>query len=690
MPNQDRHLAAILFTDIVGYTAMMQQNETRAVNVIKRYHEVLEKSVSNHHGEILNNYGDGSLCTFNSVHEALKCAIELQTGLNSEPLVPLRVGLHLGEILFENGQALGDDVNVASRIQSLGVANSILFSSEVCHTIKNHPEFITISLGKFDFKNVDEPIEIFALANPGFVVPKSEEMHGKLKDIQKKSGIRKWLFAIVLIAAALFTLWYLFGQKKSSGTTREKSIAVLPFVYMSTAKDQEYFIDGMTESIITDLAKRKDFLVIALNSTLPYKNKAVDVKKVGEELNVNYILEGSVQRTINILRVSVKLIDVTTGYQVWAERYDKEMKDVFVVQDDISRNILAALNITLKPDQSTITKLPPTNNIQAYDTFLLGSFYQRQPGRLNTEKAIGLFEKAVALDPQFALGHAQLAVAYSREYFSFDTSRRWEQKAFIALQKALTLNPNLAEAYNARGALTWTLSNQFPHAAAVNDFKKAKALNHNLDGVFLNLGRVYQHIGLLDQALKEFDSAQRIDPNNLITSSQKSMTYLDQGQYEKVLVEWEKNPELSSYPRYVAFSKILALDHLGRKKEALALVEETLKQNPKEEVTLVDYAVLLAEAGDFGKAEELIAQAILNGQGKGHFHHVQYYIGAAYALMGKKELAIEWLKKAADEGFPCFPAYEKDPYLNNIRTDPRFVSFLENLEKQWENYKADF
>lgn len=688
--SSDHKLAAILFADIAGYTAMMQKDEQSALELLNRFKEVLEDITPKHQGRIVQYFGDGCLLAFESSTNSVDCAIALQGAFSKEPSVPVRVGLHLGDVIFRNENVFGDGVNIASRIESLGIPGSILMSKPIRDQIKNKSDFLLVSLGSFDFKNVSEPMEVFALANPGFVVPKREDMHGKLKDFQKKSGIFKWLIAFVIIASSSFAIWYFTGKKKSMVTPLEKSIAVLPFNYMSNDKDQEYFVDGMTVSISTELGKRKDLLVISGNSTFQYKGKTVDEKKVGNELNVNYILEGSVQRTINQLRVSVKLIDVTTGYQVWAEHYDKEIKDVFIVQDDIARSIVAALNITLKPDQANVTNLPPTKDIKAYDTFLLGMYYRRMPGRLNNEKSIGLFEKAVALDPQFALAHAKLASTSAREYFSFDTSRKWEQKAFIAVQKALTIDPNLAEAYYARGELAWTLTNRFPHAAAVKDFKKAKDLNHNLDDAYLKLGGVYHHIGLLDQALKELDSAQRIDPNNLLTASQKAMTYLDQGQYEKVLTEWEKNPELSTYPRYVAYSKILALNYLGRKKEALALVEETLKQNPKEEVTLVDYAVLLADAGDFRKAEKLIEQAIQNGQGKGHFHHVQYYIGAAYAIMGKKEQAIEWLMKAADEGFPCFPAYEKDPYLNNLRSDPRFVSFLGNLKKQWENYKASF
>ena len=194
-----RRLAAILFTDIVGSTAMMQKDEQAALSVNKRYVAVLKQFVSYHGGEILNDFGDGSLCCFQSATEALRCAIEMQQKFQTEPKVPLRIGLHVGEIFFEDGKVFGDGVNVASRVQSLGIANSILFSSEICSKIKNQQEFKSISVGKFHFKNVDEPMEVFALSNEGLSVPKKEELTGKLKEIEKKSARRKWALTAIAI-----------------------------------------------------------------------------------------------------------------------------------------------------------------------------------------------------------------------------------------------------------------------------------------------------------------------------------------------------------------------------------------------------------------------------------------------------------------------------------------------------------
>jgi adenylate cyclase len=253
--SQTRQLAAIMFTDIVGYTAMMQTDEQKAVAVIKHYNTTLEKLVNQFNGQVLNYYGDGSLCIFQSATDAANCSLAVQTDLKKEPVVPLRIGLHIGEVFFEDAKALGDGVNVASRVQSLGQANTILISEEFHNKIKNNTSITTASLGHFNFKNVDRPMEVFALANEGLSVPQRKSLEGKLKE---KKTFKRNIIAIVSIIALLaagFFIYKNFIAKNSSAGPKDKSIAVLPFTDMSPAKDQEYFSDGLSEELITALAK---------------------------------------------------------------------------------------------------------------------------------------------------------------------------------------------------------------------------------------------------------------------------------------------------------------------------------------------------------------------------------------------------------------------------------------------------
>jgi len=255
MQHQQRQLAAILFTDIVGYTAMMQQDENRALAVVKWYIETLQKSVGDHGGRLLNDYGDGSLCTFSSATQAIQCAVEIQKELQKNvPTVPLRIGLHIGEIFFEGEKVLGDGVNVASRIQSLGQANSILFSKEIHDKIKNKPEFRSISLGSFEFKNVDDPMEIFALTNEGLIVPKKELMSGKLKEITKKSNQKKFVsLALLMVTLAGVFFFYKNYLQKPAFIKGEKSIAILPFEIIGNNGDN--LASGLVEDILIHLSK---------------------------------------------------------------------------------------------------------------------------------------------------------------------------------------------------------------------------------------------------------------------------------------------------------------------------------------------------------------------------------------------------------------------------------------------------
>ncbi len=279
--SQSRQLAAIMFTDIVGYTAMMQADEQKAVAVIKHYNTTLEKWVTHFNGQVLNYYGDGSLCIFSSATDAVYCSLEVQKDLKTEPVVPLRIGLHIGEVFFENEKALGDGVNVASRVQSLGQENTILISEEVHNKIKNNDSITTKSLGQFDFKNVGKPMEVFALTNEGLFIPQRKKMEGKLKkkNVQKRNIIVAFS-STLLIVAAFFIYKYFFTQNDKAA---DKSIAVLPFVDMSAGKDQEYFSDGLSEELLNLLSKIPELKVIGRTSSFSFKGKNEDIRVIGEK-----------------------------------------------------------------------------------------------------------------------------------------------------------------------------------------------------------------------------------------------------------------------------------------------------------------------------------------------------------------------------------------------------------------------
>jgi serine/threonine-protein kinase len=303
------------------------------------------------------------------------------------------------------------------------------------------------------------------------------------------------------------------------------------------------------------------------------------------------------------------------------------------------------------------------------------------------DESIPLFERAVTLDPSFAMAHAALASAYAKKAFEEDPDGIWRSKATAEIEKALALDPNLAQAYLARGSLAWTRENGFPHEQAAADFRKAIELNPNYDAAHGARASLYYHVGLLDKSLKEYEIALRIDPHNLDYLYRIPRIHLYQQRYAEALAEFDTNPRFRN-----DFLKPIVLDHLGRHGEALRLAETHSLSNPthskKEETAdaASTLAVLRAHLGDSAQAEQEIRIAVEKGGRGSHFHHASYNIATAYALMGKAKEALEWLEKTADWGMPCYPLFAKDPFFDKLRGDPDFQAFLARQRAQWERF----
>ena len=312
--------------------------------------------------------------------------------------------------------------------------------------------------------------------------------------------------------------------------------------------------------------------------------------------------------------------------------------------------------------------------------------------RENNESAIKLLQQAIAADPNFAPAYAELARACNIKafYYASDAEKKkLNVEAEVAVEKALTLNPDLPEGHFARGLILWTHANRFPHEQAIQSYKRALALSPNLDEAHHQLGVVYFHLGLLDKAHEEIEQALAINPSNTFARFRLGVINMYRARYEEALAVFKSTP-LDKNPSLWSFQTASALFQLGRTQEASEVVEEYLKTNATDEggtVTSVK-VMLLAKAGKEREAEDLIRRAVEIGKGFGHFHHTAYNIASAYALLNKPEQAIKWLQVAADDGFPCYPLFEKDANLNSLRKDERFLVFMAKLKQQWEHYNA--
>ncbi len=470
---------------------------------------------------------------------------------------------------------------------------------------------------------------------------------------------------------------------------RIESLAVLSLENLTGDPAQEYFADAMTDALTTELAQISALRVISRTSVLKCKKEKKTLPEIGRELNVDAVVEGAVARSGEKVRITAQLIQAATDQHLWAKSYERDLRDVLALQGEVARAIANEIRITLTPQEQARLARTSAVNPEAYDYYLRAKYYSGLANKPYIETAIQMLEHAVAADPNFALAYSALANEYTLKATKFKPQeKQWQEKAHSAVEKALSLDPNLAEAYRARAFLLWTHSNQFPHERAVQELRRALALNANLDEAHQLLADIYNHIGLLDKASEEARRAVAINPANTAARYKVGINFLFKGQYEQALSALGDSREY--FPPLWGYQTAWALFHLGRREEASARVEEFARKYPEDEGGILAsmQAMLAAAGGDERTAEERIRVAIEKGKGYEHFHHTAYGVASAYALMKRPEPAVKWLRLTAEDGFPCYPLFEKDPSLNNLRGDPRFIEFMAKLRKQWEYYKA--
>ncbi len=480
----------------------------------------------------------------------------------------------------------------------------------------------------------------------------------------------------------------IFGRADDS--LQISSLAVLPLKDLSGGEAHEYFSDGMTDALITDLSRIGALRVISHQSVMQYKDTRRAVPEISRELKVDAVLTGSVVRSGERIRIAVQLIHAATDRNLWTHSYERDMSDVLTLQREVARDVASEIRIKLTPQEQLQFGTAAPVSPEAYDHYLRGKFYLHRQKREDNAAAITALERSVAADPAFAAAHAELAQAYVWKLFLFEPNDRGlAEKAYVAAEKALTLDPNLAVAYLARGRLLWTPANHFPHEKAIREYRRALELNGNLDEARNQLALVYNHIGAFDEALRELELALAINPNNSLAQFRVGETLLFQGKYEQALSDLRQVPN-DTNPALVGHQIAWALFNLGRKEEASATIEDYLRDHPEDNRGLFTsvQAVIAASAGQERLAEEKIRLAVERGKGFGHFHHTAYYVATAYALMKKPNEAVKFLEDAAEAGFPCYPLLESDPNLNSLRQHPRFIALMEKLKPQWDHYKT--
>ena len=547
MATQDfkRKLTAILSADVKGYSRLMGEDEEATVRTIKAYREVIGSVVLKHRGRVVDSPGDNILAEFASVVDAVRGAVEIQEELKSRNAelaenrrMEFRIGINLGDVIHEEERIYGDGVNVAARVESLADPGGICISRSAYDQVKKKLTLGYEYLGEHTVKNITEPVRVYR----------------------------------VRLDAAR-------GVSRELKLPKKPSVAVLPFVNMSGDPEQEYFSDGITEDLITDLSKVSGLFVIARNSVFTYKGKAVKIRQVGRELGVRYVLEGSVRKVGDRVRITAQLVDTTTEGHLWAERYDRDLEDIFALQDEVTQKIVAALAVALTEEEEDRLARKYTGNVEAYDYFLRGLEYHFHPTKEKNIQARLMFEKAIELDSEFAAAYAQLGRTHLRGY-----SHMWSQdpkglnRAFDLAQKARDLDDTLPEAYFVFGQVYYY---ERRHEQAIAQLEKAITLSPNYADAVAELGDVLSFAGRPEEAIGLIEKAMRFNPtppswylDNL------GRAYLLTEQYEEAIASFKR--VLSRNPDYWVSHVYLAASYanLGRQKEAQAVVAELQRINP--------------------------------------------------------------------------------------------------------------
>lgn len=634
-----RQLAAIMFVDMAGYTSLMQENEQLAKAKQKHLKETLDKFVKNYNGKILQFNGDGALSIFASAIDAVNSAIEIQKQLQQEPKVDLRIGLHMGDVSIEDEAIYGDGVNLASRIESLTVPGSIFISEKIADEIKNQSDISFRELGYFELKNVKQPVRIFAISNEGLVVPSRDELKGKTKPPANR-------------------------------------LAVLPFVNLSGDPENEYFSDGITEELLNSLTKVEGLQITSRTSAFAFKGKLDDIREIAVKLNVDKILEGSVRKASNRVRITAQLINAADGYNVWSENYDRDLTDIFQVQDEISHIIANRLreNLSLATKNENLVKTP-TKNINAYTLYLKGLHYWNKLTPADTYKAIECFQQAIDLESAYAQAYAMIAIAYSN---LGATGQLKPDKAFgFANQysdKALKLDDSIAESHIAKAKVHLFYEKKWQ--AAYDSLQKALQLNPAYTETYRLLGYYYIVTGKKEEAVKILEKALTIDPISTVINNYLGEAYIMANRYDEAYALAEKQLEINPTMRVAIESKGWCVGLKGDWNKALELFQEVhrLANHPLKGLAPIGYAY--AKLGQREKAMEIISK-LEQRQKDEPDTAMDGDLFMVWWALEDREKVFYYVSNCINKRLNSIYYYLEHPAMIGIKEDPRILELLQ-------------
>ncbi len=627
-----------MFTDIEGYTSLTQSNENLALGLLAKHRELVRPVIARHSGREVKTMGDAFLIEFDSALEATECAVEIQRALryynqNAAEKIPLRIGIHVGDVVHQQGDVYGDAVNIASRIEPLAMGGEICISEQVYDQVHNKIPYVLSKLESRKLKNVDQQIDVYRLELP-------------------------WSESIK-------------GSQPSAGRRR---LVVLPLVNISADSKDEFFADGMTEELIATLSKIRGLRVVARTSAMRYKGEKKTASEIGRELNVGSLLEGSVRKADSRVRINVQLVDASSEEPLWSDKYDRELQDVFAVQSDIAQQVAKALEVKLRDAESSQLAKQQTQNAGAYTLYLRGRYHWNARLEDGLLKAMKYFEEAIARDPGFALAYVGLADCYSmlglygyrRPSTVYPTARNY-------VTKALELDKSLAEAHASMGEIL--MQYYFEWDASAFELDRALELNTSYATAHMWKSTYLVAQGRVDEAMVECRAAEELDPLSMIIATELGKTLYFARRYHEAIDQYRRAIEID--PNFAIAHKGLAevYSQTGKFDEAIEEIQKAIALSKGSIFILDDAGYIYAISGRRVEAGKVLQDL---DQATEETWVPPFGRAAIYAGLGDKSKAMEWLEKAYEER--SFLTWLKvDPIFDSLRNDTRFISLLQRL-----------
>lgn len=671
--SERRQLSAIMFTDIVGFSALMAGDEKHALEAMQQQREIMLPLLSQFGGRLHKEMGDGTLCSFDSAVAAVLCAQSIQEQMRAQAKFCVRIGIHIGEIVHRGDDIFGDGVNIAARIEPLAPAGGIAVSGAVYAAVRSQDNLAFRRLGVKKLKNIGKPMDVYVVALSN-------------ASVSRWSLSRRWLWALPL--CAILAISFYFAPSWSPVATRPKpvtapvdtgSIAVLPLKPLAAANAQDLLGLGLADAIISQLSKSRQITVRPLTAVRGYTALDTDAAAAGQALAVAAVLDGTWQQAGDRLRVNASLIRAIDRKLLWNATFDVKATDIFGLQDQVSQAVAAHLRIVL--DQELNSKRPSSISPRAYEAYSKGvqSFYKNINLDTDTSEAVKYFQQAIAEAPDFSLAHARLAYAFLwNAIFDISKSGLYE-KALVELHRAEQLDPNLPFLHMIRGAIATSEYGEWQMATAYREYRTAERLDPTQ--VDFELASLYFHVGLEEQGHREVARLLALNPEN-VDAKEK---------YVQMLRATARSDEASKAAKEL-LNKEPSIDFYLEKRmisTAAERLDKFLAKHPDMKDKLEAKALLLALQGRHGEAQAMIRKIVAQSTSGRATHHETFTAARIHALGGDAKGAVRWLQITADTGFPNLPLFKRDPMLAQIRESAEFKAFVVAVEPLWQKLAAE-